>query len=117
METVNAIQCRKDLFPILDRAVRDNERFVVTTENGNAVIVSEETWNGLVEAAYILSDPKMLTSIEMAESEYPDGCVEWTECLKAIERSCPNIRGRIRSIMSGNASRKNEGEGRNGPRL
>ena len=40
METVNAAQCRKDLFPILDRAVRENEGFVVTTENGNAVIVS-----------------------------------------------------------------------------
>ena len=117
METVNAIQCRKDLFSILDRTVGDNEGFVVTTENGNAVIVSEETWNGLVETAYILSDPEMLTSIEMAELEYPDGCVEWTECLKVIERSCPNIPGRIRSIMSGNASRKNEGEGRNGPRL
>ena len=101
METVNATQCRKDLFPILDRAIRDNEKFVVTTENGNAVIVSEETWNGLVETAYILSDPEMLTSIEEAESEYPDGCVEWTECPKAIERSCPNIRGRIRSFLSG----------------
>ena len=117
METVNAIQCRKDLFSIIDRAVRDNEGFVVTTENGNAVIVSEETWNGLVETAYILTDPEMLISIEEAESEYPDGCVEWAKCLKAIERSCPNIRGRIRSIMSGNASRKNEGEGRNGPLL
>ena len=66
METVNAAQCRKDLFPILDRVVRENEGFVVTTENGNAVIVSEEAWNSLVETAYILSDPEMLTSIEQA---------------------------------------------------
>ena len=84
METVNATQCRKELFSILDRAVRDNKGFVVTTENGNAVIVSEETWNGLVETAYILSDPEMQTSIEEAESEYPDGCVEWAECLKSV---------------------------------
>ena len=117
METVNATQCRKDLFSILDRVFTDNEGFVVMTENGNAVIVSEETWNNLVETAYIMSDPEMLSSIEEAESEYPDDCVEWTACLKAIERSCPNVRGRIRSIISGNASRKNEGEGRSGPRL
>ena len=117
MRTVDATQCRKGLSSILDRVVRDNERFVVTTKVGNAVIVSEEAWNSLVETAYILSDPEMLTSIEQAESEYPDGCVDWTGCLKAIERSCPNIRGRIRSILSGNVSRKNEDEGRNGPRL
>ena len=114
---MDASQCRDELIQILHRVVTDDERYVVATEDGNAVIVSEETWEGLMETLCILSDPEMLSSMEEAESEYPDGCVEWTECLKAIERSCPNIRGRIRSIMSGNASRKNEGEGRNGPRL
>ena len=82
---MDASQCRDELIQILHRVVTDDERYVVATENGNAVIVSEETWNGLVETAYILSDPEMLTSIEMAESEYPDGCVEWTGCLKSIE--------------------------------
>lgn len=46
MEAVNATRCRKDPFSILDRVVRDNERCVVTTKGGNAVIVSEEVWNG-----------------------------------------------------------------------
>ena len=36
-------------------------------------------------APYILSDPEMLSSMEEAESEYPDGCVEWRECLKDTE--------------------------------
>lgn len=85
METVNATQCRKDLFSILDRVVRDDERCVVTTKNGNAVIVSEEAWNSLMETLYILSDSEMLASMEEAESEYPDGCVEWRECLKDTE--------------------------------
>lgn len=85
METVNATQCRKDLLSILDRAVKDNEMCVVTTKNGNAVIVSEATWNSLMETLYILSDPEMLASIEEVESEYPDGCVEWRECLKDTE--------------------------------
>ena len=85
MQTVNATQCRRDLFSILDRAVRENERCVVTTKNGNAVIVSEEAWNSLMETLYILSDPEMLSSIEEAESEYPEGCRGWRECLKDTE--------------------------------
>lgn len=81
METVNATQCRKELFSILDAVVSGNERCVVTTKNGNAVIVSEEAWNSLMETLYILSDPEMLSSIEESESEYPEECVEWKEWL------------------------------------
>ena len=46
MEAVNAAQCQENLISIHDRVVRDNERCVVTTKGGNAVIVSEEVWNG-----------------------------------------------------------------------
>lgn len=87
METVkmDASQCRDELFQILHRVVTDDERYVVATECGNAVIVSEETWEGLVETLCILSDPEMLSSLEEAESEYLDGCVEWRECLRRMD--------------------------------
>ena len=88
---VDASQCRDELFRILHRVVTDDERYVVATGGGNAVIVSEGTWEGLMETLCILSDPEMLSSIEEAESEYPDGCVEWRECLRRMdERSSPN---------------------------
>lgn len=82
---VDASQCRDELFRILHRVVTDGERYVVTTEGGNAVIVSEETWEGLMETLCILSDPEMLSSMEEAESEYPDGCGEWRECLRRMD--------------------------------
>lgn len=85
MVTVNATQFRKDLFSILDQTIEGNEKCVITTKSGNAVIVSEEAWNSLMETLYLLSDPHMLESIERAEEEYPEGCVEWRECLKNTE--------------------------------
>ena len=88
---IGASQCRDELFRILYRVVTDGERYVVATEGGNAVIVSEKTWEGLMETLCILSDPEMLSSIEEAESEYPDGCVEWRECLRRMgEKSSQN---------------------------
>ncbi len=81
---VDASQCWNELFQILHRVVTDDERYVVETGGGNAVIVSEETWEGLMETICILSDPEMLSSLEEAESEYPDGCVEWRECLRRM---------------------------------
>lgn len=38
-----------------------------------------------METLCILSDPEMLSSIEGAESEYPDGCVEWRGCLRRMD--------------------------------
>ena len=48
---------------------------------------------------------------------FEDYCEEWAECLKAIERTCPNLPRGIRSILSGDAGSENEGEGLKGPRL
>ena len=84
METVNATQFRKDLFSILDRTIQGNGKCIVTTKSGNAVVISEEAWNSLMETLYILSDPDMLSSIEKAEEEYPEGSVEWRQCLRDI---------------------------------
>ena len=47
--------------------------------------MSEEAWNSLMETLYILSDSEMLSSIKEAESEYPEGCRGWRECLKDTE--------------------------------
>jgi prevent-host-death family protein len=80
---VNATQFRKDLFSILDDVVTTDERFTVTTKNGNAVIMSEDAFNGLMETLYILSDPEMLESIREAEETH-DEAVDWRTCMKDI---------------------------------
>ena len=61
---VNATQCRKDLFSILDVAISTDERYIVTTKKGNAVIISEEAYNSLMETIYLLSDPTILDANE-----------------------------------------------------
>ena len=76
---VNATQCRKDLFSILDVAISTDERYSVTTKKGNAVIISEEAYNSLMETIYLLSDPTILDDIEEAERTH-DEAVDWRIC-------------------------------------
>ena len=76
---VNATQCRKDLFSILDVAISTDERYIVTTKKGNAVIISEEAYNSLMETIYLLSDPTILDDIEEAERTHDDA-VDWRIC-------------------------------------
>ena len=58
MVVVDVDQARNDLSEMVDR-VQDGVRITITSRNCNAVLISEEDYNSLVEALYLLSDPHM----------------------------------------------------------
>lgn len=59
MTNINATNLRKDLFNYLDTAIIYNDVINVNTKKGNAVIISEAEYNGLLETLYLLSVPGM----------------------------------------------------------
>lgn len=59
MANINATNLRKDLFNYLDTAIVYNDVINVSTKKGNAVIISEAEYNGLLETLYLLSVPGM----------------------------------------------------------
>jgi PHD/YefM family antitoxin component YafN of YafNO toxin-antitoxin module len=63
MQSTNATAFRKDLFRLLEQTVKYNEPISVTTKDGNAVIISEEDYNGLLETLYLSSMPKLKKDI------------------------------------------------------
>lgn len=48
METINVTQARNDLFRVMD-SVLEGKRAVITSKKGNAVLMSEEEWNEILE--------------------------------------------------------------------
>ncbi len=58
MITVNATNFRKDIFSFLSQAIRYNETVNISTKEGNAVVLSEEEYNGLIESLYLSSCPE-----------------------------------------------------------
>ncbi|MCL2509769.1 MAG: type II toxin-antitoxin system Phd/YefM family antitoxin [Methanomassiliicoccaceae archaeon] len=67
MDTINITQARKDLFRIMD-SVLEGRRATITSKKGNAILLSEEEWNGIVETMYILSDPETLPAVREARA-------------------------------------------------
>lgn len=59
MTNINATNLRKNLFNYLDTAITYNDVINVNTKKGNAVIISEAEYNGLLETLYLLSVPGM----------------------------------------------------------
>lgn len=79
MTNTNATALRKDLFGMLSNAIRYNETINVNTKDGNAVIISEEEYNGMM-ATLELSGNKIQREKILAGKDVPlDECASIDE--------------------------------------
>ncbi|ESL03818.1 addiction module antitoxin, Axe family [Catonella morbi ATCC 51271] len=63
MLNTNITNFRKNIFGLLEQTIKFNEPVNVSTKDGNAVIISEEDYNGLMETLYISTIPNMKEKI------------------------------------------------------
>lgn len=63
MTTVNVTNFRKDIYSLLEQTINFNEPISISTKNGNAVVLSEEDYNSLMETLYIMSVPNLKDEI------------------------------------------------------
>ena len=69
MTNTNATNLRKNLFEYLSQAVNFNDVINVSTKNGNAIILSAEDYNGLMETVYLMSDSNVMNDIMKSKEE------------------------------------------------
>ncbi|WP_249961511.1 type II toxin-antitoxin system Phd/YefM family antitoxin [Histophilus somni] len=63
MLNTNITNFRKNIFSLLEQTIKYNEPVNVSTKDGNAVIISEEDYNDLMETLYLSSIPTMKENI------------------------------------------------------
>ena len=59
MTNINITNFRKDIYALLEQTINYNEPINISTKNGNAVVLSEEDYNSLIETLYITSVPHL----------------------------------------------------------
>ena len=59
MLTTTVTNFRKDIYNLLEQTIKFNEPVNVSTKNGNAVVLSEDEYNGMVETLYLYSVPEL----------------------------------------------------------
>lgn len=82
MTNINITNLRKNLFEYINQAVEFNDVINVNTKSGNAVIISEDDYNGLMETLYLSSNPAVKQEIvdgmkTPVEDCIPEDDVEW----------------------------------------
>jgi PHD/YefM family antitoxin component YafN of YafNO toxin-antitoxin module len=83
MISVSVTDAHRDLFNIV-KTIQNSDAMTITSEDGNAVLMSESEWNGIQETLYLLSIPGMLESISEARSEDISGMVRWDDVKDTI---------------------------------
>ena len=63
MTNTNITNFRKNIYEILETTIKYNEPVNISTKNGNAIVLSEEDYNNLMETIYISSIPKLKEEI------------------------------------------------------
>lgn len=77
MVVVNVTQARNELFSMVN-AVQDGEKYIITSKTNNAVLISEEEYDSLMETLYVLSDPDMASDLDEARNAPLSDMEVWT---------------------------------------
>ena len=72
MTNINVTNFRKDIYDLLEQTIKYNEPINISTKNGNAIVLSEEDYNNLIETLYISSIPGLKEDIIKGMKESKD---------------------------------------------
>lgn len=75
----NITNFRKNLFELINQTIKYNEPVNIVTKDGNAIVLSEDDYNGLLETLELLSTPGMKEKIVEGMNTPIDECLEESE--------------------------------------
>ena len=75
MLNTSATNFRKNLFAMLNTTIKYNEPINISTRDGNAIVLSQEDYEGLMATAELSADPQMKQKILDGLHTSLDDCV------------------------------------------
>ena len=79
MYNTNVTNARANLYNLINMAIDNNEIININTKNGNAVLISEEDYNSLIETLYLSSDPEYKRSLINGKNTPLEECIDEEE--------------------------------------
>ena len=79
MTITNVTNFRKNIFSMLEQTIKYNEPINISTKDGNAVVLSEEEYQGMLETIYLMSIPEMKEKLIEGKNNPLSECVSESE--------------------------------------
>ena len=79
MTHTNITSFRKDIYNLLEQTIKYNEPINITTKNGNAIVLSEEDYNNIIETLYISYIPNLKDELIKRSSDTNSNYVDESE--------------------------------------
>lgn len=79
MNTTNITNFRQNIFEILENTIKYNDLCNVTTKFGNAVVMSQDDYDNLIETIAVLSNPEMKQKIIDGKNTKLEDCIPESE--------------------------------------
>lgn len=79
MTNTNITNFRKDIYNLLEQTIKYNEPINISTKNGNAVVLSEEDYNSIMETLYITSIPDLKDELIKRSNDSDDEYIDESE--------------------------------------
>ena len=76
MRHMTANTVRKDFEVILDTVVKQGDSISIATDDGAAVLINQDEWNGMLETLYLKSIPGMTESILEGKATPFEDCLD-----------------------------------------
>ncbi len=76
MYNTNVTNARANLYNLVNMAIDNSEIININTKNGNALLISEDDYNSLVETLYLSSDPEYKKSLIEGKNTNLEDCID-----------------------------------------
>jgi prevent-host-death family protein len=70
MKIINASKAQSNLLNLVEEVNKDHFPRIITSEKGDAVLLSKDDWESLQETLYLQSVPNLVESIKEAEQSH-----------------------------------------------
>ncbi len=97
--SIPASRARQNLFSLIKEVNEDQDAVLITSNAGNAVLVSESEWENMLETVYLLGHPESRRNLDEARAQVVAGQVV------RIEFSKGNIFEEMK-VLSAHAKKK-----------
>jgi len=79
MTSTTVLNFKQKCSDYFEQAVQLKEPVIVTTECGNAIVLSEELYRGLIATLELSADPKFYEELKSAINEPLEDCIDASE--------------------------------------